>query len=1115
MNNKKLKNLKLNEILRQKAEKIIIDNGMYDIDKISHYSLEEIELILHELQVHKIELEFQNETLRVSQSELVNEKKRYMDLYNLAPIGYCSVSSDGEILQSNLMAASLLGLTKDKLINHKFSDFIFNADQDIYYLFQRHESPSCELRLLKADRTHSWVQLSSSFSIDQLGVKTTNLVLTDISELKKVNKELYLIKELEIIKKKVREFSESIINTVREPLISLDQDLRVVAVSRSFYEFFKVKPEETLGQLIYDLGNKQWDIPKLRELLETILPQKTTFDDYEVEHDFANIGRRVMLLNARQIEQVSGKERIILLAIEDITERKEIEAGLEKTRKELEIIKKLADEASEFAESIINTVREPLISLDKDLRVVAVSRSFYEFFKVKPEETLGQLIYDLGNKQWNIPKLRELLETILPQKTTFDDYEVEHDFATIGRRVMLLNARQIEQVRGKERIILLAIEDITERKEIEARLEHAKDAAEQAVQAKSNFLANMSHEIRTPLNGIIGLNELILKTSLTSLQEDYLMKSQLSSKALLNVINDILDYSKIEAGKLAFEEKVFSIETVLRNVSDLFEYAILQKSIEIHIDIHPDTPQMLRGDSLRLGQVFNNLVGNAVKFTEKGDITIRVKPINQTKTDVQLECSITDTGIGMNKEEQTKLFQAFSQTDTSNTRKYGGTGLGLTICKQLIKLMGGDIWQESIKSVGSTFYFTVQLRKDESEETVSQDTHNLRGQHFLVADDNQVERELIGSILSSWGAHPILCGSGEEAIELATHQVFDYLIIDWQMPGIDGLDAIETLHKELKTTLPKVIMVTAHIKEELLQASSALLVDKILHKPITPSVLFQSITQPNMIDESEKSVIGKRFFAEGNVLIVEDNKINQLVARDMLKLFGLTVSIVDNGKKAVENVKNGSYDLILMDLQMPIMDGFEATRKIREFNKDIPIVALSAAVMEQDKELTIDVGMNDHLPKPIDMDELQRILGNYLKTGWREDEILSDKIYLKDVSMNALDFNDIKAALPFAENILDELLTIFLKSSQELMESLHIAVDTLDYKQIAHCCHSLRGSALTLHINNIIPVMKTMEVASRNSESFDYQQYYDMLDTMMTSNKNNIQLYLIENIKSL
>jgi PAS domain S-box-containing protein len=263
------------------------------------------------------------------------------------------------------------------------------------------------------------------------------------------------------------EYAESIIDTIREPLIVLDQDLRVVKVSRSFYEFFQVKPEETMGQLIYNLGNKQWDIPKLRELLENILPRKTSFDNYEVEHDFTTIGRHTMLLNARQIHRVLGKERIILLAINDITERREIESGLEKTRKELEIIKQSADEASDFAESIINTIHEPLIALDQDLKVVKVSRSFYQFFKATPEETIGQHIYDLGNKQWDIPKLRELLENILPRKTSFDNYEVEHEFLTIGRRVMLLNARQVQKVLGKERIILLAIEDITERKKLE------------------------------------------------------------------------------------------------------------------------------------------------------------------------------------------------------------------------------------------------------------------------------------------------------------------------------------------------------------------------------------------------------------------------------------------------------------------------------------------------------------------------------------------------------------------------------------------------------------------------------------------------------------------------
>ncbi|MBP7282466.1 MAG: PAS domain-containing protein [Leptospiraceae bacterium] len=337
------------------------------------------------------------------------------------------------------------------------------------------------------------------------------LAIEDITERKEIEAGLEKTrKELEAIKiseDEAREYSESIINTVREPLIALNQDLRVVTVSRSFYDFFQVKPEETVGQLIYDLGNKQWDIPKLRELLENILPKEASFDNYEVEHDFTTIGTRIMLLNARQIQRASGKERIILLAIEDITERKEIEAGLEKTRKELEAIKISEDEAREYSESIINTVREPLIALNQDLRVVTVSRSFYEVFKVKQEETVGQLIYDLGNKQWDIPKLRKLLEDILPKEASFDNYEVEHDFTTIGRRIMLLNARQIQRVSGKERIILLAIEDITERKEIEAGLEKTRKELE-AIKISEDEAREYSESIiNTVREPLIALNQ--------------------------------------------------------------------------------------------------------------------------------------------------------------------------------------------------------------------------------------------------------------------------------------------------------------------------------------------------------------------------------------------------------------------------------------------------------------------------------------------------------------------------------------------------------------------------------------------------------------------------------
>ncbi|MFA5214527.1 PAS domain-containing sensor histidine kinase [Sulfuricurvum sp.] len=507
------------------------------------------------------------------------------------------------------------------------------------------------------------------------------------------------------------DYSESIINTVREPLIVLDQNLRVLSVSRSFYEFFKVKHEDTVGQLIYDLGNKQWDIPKLRELLETILPQKTTFDNYEVEHDFATIGRRIMLLNARQIEQVSGKERIILLAIEDITERKEIEAGLEKTRKELAVIKKSADEASEFAESIINTVREPLIALDQDLRVVTVSRSFYEFFKVNPEDTLGQLIYDLGNKQWDIPKLRELLETILPQKTTFDNYEVEHDFATIGRRIMLLNARQIEQESGKERIILLAIENITERRAVEDGLEKAHEELKElaselkrAARVKSEFLSNMSHELRTPLNSINGFSEVLFDETfgpLNEKQKQYVNNVLTSGKHLLLLINQILDMAKVEAGKMTLSLSSFPMHGLLNEISMLVADLVNKNKLHMSLEIEDNLPN-IEADELKVKEIIYNLLSNAVKFTpEGGNIGIQAKSI-----DSEIEIVIWDTGIGIAPENREKIFEGFFRVDTPYSRVTEGTGLGLPLSKKLVELHGGKF---TVKSEGVNKGTSVQF----------------------------------------------------------------------------------------------------------------------------------------------------------------------------------------------------------------------------------------------------------------------------------------------------------------------------------------------------------------------------------------------------------------------
>ena len=648
--------------------------------------------------------------------DITVRKKREESNLGLAAIvntsldGIIGKTLQGDIVSWNKGAEKIYGYTEKEMQGKNIS-LLAPPDYQEEILSQLKKLQAGELiknyetKRVRKDGVVIDISLTLSAIKDTSGhIYGVSAIMHDITEQKKAEQLLT-----------VSEYSESIINTVREPLIVLDQDLRVVTVSRSFYDFFKVKPEETVGQLIYDLGNKQWDIPKLRELLEDILPKKATFDNYEVEHNFADIGRRIMLLNARQIQRASGKERIILLAIEDITERKEIEAGLEKTRKELEVIKQSADEASEFAESVINTVREPLISLNQDLRVVSVSRSFYEFFKVKPEETVGQLIYDLGNRQWDIPKLRELLEDILPKKATFDNYEVEHDFADIGRRIMLLNARQIQRASGKERTILLAIEDITERKKIENGLEKAHEELNELAtelkrtsRVKSEFLANMSHELRTPLNSINGFSEVLYDETfgvLNEKQKKYVNNVLTSGKHLLLLINQILDMAKVESGKMKLTLSVLPMKSLLNEISLLVADMVSKKKIEMLLEIAADLPD-IEADELKVKEIIYNLLSNAVKFTpEGGRIGMRAR-----KTDSKIEVVVWDTGEGIAAENMEKIFEGFFRVDTPYSRVTEGTGLGLPLSKKMVELHGGKLFVESEGlNKGTSVKFTLPI----------------------------------------------------------------------------------------------------------------------------------------------------------------------------------------------------------------------------------------------------------------------------------------------------------------------------------------------------------------------------------------------------------------------
>ncbi len=532
-------------------------------------------------------------------------------------------------------------------------------------------------------------------------IEEVRLLQKRIAELEIVDTESKSVEQIVWGEGEARAYAESIIETVREPLIVLGDDLKVVSANKSFYQTFKVNPKETKGQFIYDLGNRQWDIPKLRKLLDEILPKSSVFENYEIEHNFETIGQKTMLLNARRIYRETNKTQMILLAIEDITERKEIEAGLEKTRKELVVIKQSADEAREFAESVINTVREPLISLDQDLRVVTVSRSFYEFFKVKPEETVGQLIYDLGNKQWDIPKLRELLETILPQKTTFDNYEVEHNFPTIGKKIMLLNARQIQRVWGKERIILLAIEDITERKRAEEKIEKLNAELSTAVKELGAFSYSVSHDLKAPLRAMAGFSNI--------LSEDYAPKLDDNGRRLIGVINDnartmgqliddLLELSHL--GRQAMDVVDIDMTALVQSVChELKEELFRDRAIEVSVKPLPPA----RADLTLAKQIFTNLISNAMKFTSRKDkALIEIGGYDKGQDRIYY---IKDNGAGFDMKYVDKLFGVFQRLHAQD--EFSGTGIGLAIVSNAVRRHGGTVWAEGEVDKGATFYFTL------------------------------------------------------------------------------------------------------------------------------------------------------------------------------------------------------------------------------------------------------------------------------------------------------------------------------------------------------------------------------------------------------------------------
>jgi PAS domain S-box-containing protein len=731
------------------------------------------------------------------------------------------------------------------------------------------------------------------------------------------------------------------------------------------------------------------------QLHDTIQPAVKATGQWNGEMELRNLATGAAITTASNVFMVrhseSGEPLCVATISRDVTERKQQEAELQRARGELV-------EQLEEMDQLYKMAPVGLELLDRGLRIVRINERLAASIPTPLREQLGRTVMEL------VPELAAQIGPVVDR--VFASGEPVLDLPMHGvtsadpadERDWLVSYYPVKSADGATRYVGGVVQDITELKRVEVALRQAKEQADAANQAKSAFLANMSHEIRTPLNGVIGMTDLALETELTREQRDYLETVKLSADSLLSVINDILDFSKIEAGKMDLEQIRYDLRECLESAVKTLALQADEKNLELLCEINPAIPDTLLGDPGRLRQIITNLLGNAIKFTAEGEVSLHVLARADTTGGQELHFTVSDTGIGIPPEKLQTIFESFSQADTSTTRVYGGTGLGLTISKRLIELIGGKIWIESELGKGSHFHFTIPLREAGMPERAPHlDTayQILLGTKVLVIDDNKTNRRILEGLLKAWGMEPTVASDGPSALAhlASAHEAgeaYRLIVTDLHMPKMDGFGVIEHIKQNPALSAATIMMLSSGGHGGDAARCQTLGVAAYLLKPVRQTELREAITRAiatNPVPGTTSMITQKKLRDERpaseclSILLAEDNLVNQKLAVHLLEKRGHTVAVAYNGREAVDMLKRQTFDLVLMDVQMPEMDGITATTIIRELEQEIgghqPIVAMTALVTTGDRERCLAAQMDGYLSKPIRALELDEVLDRY------------------------------------------------------------------------------------------------------------------------------------------